>query len=64
MTHRTRVPVRKLAMGVRAPVCPARRERVIDPYPGNVPEMKEVTMLAAPRATSSRFGLSNVNEST
>jgi len=45
------------AMGVRAPNSPASRLRVRLPKPDGRPPKTEETMLAAPRATSSRFGL-------
>jgi hypothetical protein len=57
LTRRTPSPVRREAICVVAPVLPASRDRVMEPYPGIVPDMVEVRTLAAPRATSSRLGL-------
>ena len=45
------------AICVRAPASPLMRERVIEPYAGSVPGTKAPVRFAAPRATSSRFGL-------
>lgn len=44
------------AMGVRAPNSPASRLRVRLPKPDGMPPKKDVAMLAAPSATSSRLG--------
>ena len=45
------------AICVRAPASPLMRERVIEPYAGSVPGTNAPARFAAPRATSSRFGL-------
>jgi len=47
----------KDAIWVRPPTSPFMRERVIEPNAGSVPGMNDPATLAAPRATSSRLGL-------
>jgi len=42
---------------VRAPISPLIFDLMIDPNAGSVPGTKDPTRLAAPSATSSRFGL-------
>lgn len=56
MTRRIKVPVRSDAIWVVAPVEAARRERVIEPYPGSDPVQNDVKTLANPSAHSSRLG--------